>query len=51
VTGTLIEPITWQPQRWTPATASAIGLNLIAAAALIRLGRRRGGGIAGHRTA
>jgi len=56
VTGTLIEPITWQPQRWTPATASAIGLNLIAAVILIRLGRRpaaaeRGGGIAGHRTA
>ena len=38
--GTLIEPVTRRPRFWSPATGLAIGLTLVASAALLAAGLR-----------
>ena len=40
IAGTAIEPISWQPQFWTPWTTLAVGCNLAASAALTVAGWR-----------
>jgi ribosomal protein S18 acetylase RimI-like enzyme len=39
--GTMIEPVTWARRPWSPLTAAAVSLNLLAAVALLTAGRRK----------
>jgi hypothetical protein len=39
--GTMIEPVTWGRRPWSPLTAAAVSLNLIAAVALLTTGRSK----------
>ena len=49
IAGTVVEPVTHQPQSWSAATGIAIGVNLAASAVLIRAGLRQSVAARSHR--